>query len=51
MRDDNPMLADRQFENFYIRPANELLLVGGTNVAAARPKASDHVWRDVLVGK
>ena len=51
MRDDDATLADRQFENVYIRPASELLFVGGANVAAARPKAFDHVWSDVVVGK
>lgn len=51
MCNDDAALADRPFENVYVRSANQSLFFGCAHVAAARSKAADDIGSDVLVGQ
>jgi hypothetical protein len=49
MGDDHSPLIGCTFENIDIRPANQSFVPSRAQIAAARSKARDDVWSDVLV--
>jgi len=49
MGDDDSPLVGCAFENVYIRSTHQSFFAGSAQIAAARSKACDDVWGDVLV--
>ena len=49
MGDDDAALVRCAFEHLNIRPTNQSFVPGRAQIAAARSKACDDIWGDVLV--